>query len=98
MSWEPIMKRTISLLLAVVFVASCDDDKPKAAAVPTAPIAPLAVKASASAASVSGGSTICRVYVTERDVAKTELDAAPADTVLQARVTSLDALVTETCN
>jgi hypothetical protein len=92
------MKRTIPLLLAVVFVASCDDDKPKATAVPTAPTAPLAIKASASAAGVSGGSTICRVYVTERDVAKTELDQAPADTLLQARVTSLDALVEETCN
>ena len=93
------MKRTIPLLLAVVIVASCDDDKPKATAVPTAPAAAsLVTKASASSASVSGGSTICRVYVTERDVAKTQLDQAPADTVLQARVTSLDALVKETCN
>jgi len=98
MSWEPQMKRTIPLLLAVLLVASCDDDKPKATAVPTSPTAPLAVKASASAASVSGGSTICRVYVTERDVAKTQLDAAPTDTVQQARVTMLDALVAETCN
>ena len=92
------MKRTIPLLLAVVIVASCDDDKPKATAVPTAPAASLVTKASASSASVSGGSTICRVYVTERDVAKTQLDQAPADTVLQARVTSLDALVKETCD
>lgn len=92
------MKRTIPLLLAVVIVASCDDDKPKAAAVPTAPAASLVTKASASSAGASGGSTICRVYVTERDVAKTALDQAPADTVLQARVTSLDALVKETCN
>jgi len=92
------MKRTIPLLLAVVFVASCDDDKPKATAVPTAPTAaPLVGKASASA-SVSSGSTICRVYVTERDVAKTELDAAPTDTLRQRRVATLDALVDETCN
>ena len=92
------MKRTIPLLLAVVLVASCDDDKPKATAVPTSPTAPLAVKASASAASASGGSTICRVYVTERDVAKTELDAAPSDTLRQRRVATLDALVAEICN
>ena len=92
------MKRTIPLLLAVLFVASCDDDKPKATAVPTAPTAaPLIDKGSASA-SVSGGSTICRVYVTERDVAKTELDAAPSDTLRQRRMTTLDALVAETCN
>ena len=91
------MKRTIPLLLTVVFVASCDDDKPKTA-VPTAPTAaPLVAKASASA-SVSSGSTICRVYVTERDVAKTELDAAPTDTLRQRRVATLDALVAETCN
>jgi hypothetical protein len=38
------------------------------------------------------------VYATEYDVAKTALDAAPADTVLQRRVTTLDALVKETCN
>jgi hypothetical protein len=93
------MKRTIPLLLAVVFVASCDDERPKAAAVPTAPaVAPMAAQASAASADVSGGSTICRVYVTERGVAKTALDAAPADTILQRRVTMLDALVKETCN
>jgi hypothetical protein len=93
------MKRTIPLLLAVVFVASCDDEKAKPAVVPTAPaVAPMAAQAAASAASVSGGSTICRVYVTERDVAKTQLDAAPTDTIQQRRVTMLDALVKETCN
>ena len=44
----------------------------KHAAVPTGPaIAPMAAEASAAAAGISGGSTICRVYVTERDVAKT---------------------------
>ena len=93
------MKRTISLLFVGVLVAGCDDETTKPAAVPTAPIAaPMAAQATAAAASVSGGSTICRVYVTERDVAKTQLDAAPADTVQQRRVTMLDALVKETCN
>ena len=92
------MKRTIPLLLAVLLVASCDDDKPKTTAVPTSPTAPVAAKASASGASVSGGSTICRVYVTERDVAKTQLDAAPTDTIQQRRVQMLNALVNETCN
>ena len=93
------MKRTIPLLLAVVFVASCDDERPKAATVPTAPaVAPMAAQATASASSVSGGSTICRVYVTERDIAKTQLDAAPTDTLQQRRVATLDALVEETCN
>ena len=92
------MKRTIPLLLAVVLVASCDDQPAKTAAVPTAPTAaPLAAQASA-AASVSGGSTICRVYVTERDVAKGQLDAAPQDTIQQRRVKMLDELVNETCN
>ena len=92
------MKRTIPLLLGVLFIASCDDAPKKTAPVPTSPaLTPASARASQSAG-VSGGSTICRVYVTERDVAKTELDQAPADTVLQARVTSLDALVTETCN
>ena len=92
------MKRTIPLLLAVFVLAACDDET-KPAAVPTAPaVAPMAAQASAAATDVSGGSTICRVYVTERDVAKTQLDAAPADTVQQRRVKMLDALVKETCN
>ena len=92
------MKRSM-LMLAVVFVAACDDESVKPAAVPTGPaMAPVAGQAAAAAADVSGGSTICRVYVTERDVAKGELDAAPADTVQQRRVKMLDALVKETCN
>ena len=92
------MKRSM-LMLAVVFVAACDAEPAKPAAVPTGPtIAPVAAQATAGAVDVSGGSTICRVYVTERDVAKTELDAAPTDTVRQRRVTLLDALVKETCN
>ena len=93
------MKRSIPLLFALAFVASCDDEPAKTAAVPTAPaIAPMAAQASTSSADISGGSTICRVYATERDVAKTELDAAPTDTVQQRRVKTLDALVKETCN
>jgi hypothetical protein len=93
------MKRSIPFLLALAFVASCDDEKAQVSAVPTAPaIAPMAAQASASAADVSGGSTICRVYATERDVAKSELDAAPTDTAQQRRVNTLDALVKETCN
>ena len=93
------MKRSIPLLLALAFVVSCDDESAKPSVVPTAPaIAPAAAQASASAAAISGGSTICRVYATERDVAKTELDAAPTDTLQQRRVKTLDALVNETCN
>jgi hypothetical protein len=92
------MKRSIPLLFALAFVASCDDEPAKTAAVPTAPaIAPMAAQASA-ATDISGGSTICRVYATERDVAKTQLDAAPTDTLQQRRVKTLDALVKETCN
>ena len=93
------MKRTIPLLLAVLFVASCDDEPAKPATVPTGPaVAPMAAQGAVAGATISGGSTICRVYVTERDVAKTGLDAAPTDTVQQRRVTMLDALVKETCN
>jgi hypothetical protein len=93
-----MMKRLIPLLLVIAF-ASCDDEAEKQAAVPTAPaVAPSAAAASASATDISGGSTICRVYATERDVAKTELDAAPTDTLAQRRVKTLDALVKETCN
>ena len=93
------MKRTIPLLVAAILIAGCDDEQAKPATVPTGPaVAPMAAQASASAADVSGGSTICRVYVTERDVAKTQLDAAPADTIQQRRVKTLDALVKETCN
>ena len=93
------MKRSIPLLLGVLFVAACDDESAKPAAVPTAPTAaPMTAQASAAAVDYSGGSTICRVYVTERDVAKTALDAAPTDTLAQRRVTTLDALVKETCN
>ena len=93
------MKRSIPLLLAVVLVAACDDEPVKSSAVPTAPVAaPLTAHASTAAAAITGGSTICRVYVTEYDVAKTALDAAPADTLLQRRVTTLNALVKETCN
>ena len=93
------MKRTIPLLAALVLAASCDDE-PVNSAVPTAPVAaPIAASASGTAAvDLSNASTICRVYVTERDVAKTEMDAAPSDTLLQRRVTTLNALVTETCN
>ena len=93
------MKRTIPLVLAVLVLAGCDDEQAKPTAVPTGPVvAPMAAQASASGAENTGGSTICRVYVTERDVAKTQLDAAPADTVQQRRVKTLDALVNETCN
>jgi hypothetical protein len=94
------MKRSIPFLLAILCVAACDDEPAKpAASVPTGPaVAPMAAAASAGSADISGGSTICRVYVTERDVAKTELDKTPADTLMQRRVTSLDALVKETCN
>ena len=93
------MKRTIPLLLAVLFVAACDDAPAKPAVVPTGPVvAPMAAQGTAAASAVSGGSTICRVYVTERDVAKTQLDAAPADTIQQRRVKMLNALVNETCN
>ena len=93
------MKRALPLLIGVLFVASCDDESAKPATVPTAPaaVAPMAGQASA-AVDYSGGSTICRVYVTERDVAKAALDAAPTDTLAQRRVTTLDALVKETCN
>jgi hypothetical protein len=92
------MKRFTPLLLAVAF-AACDDEPAKPATVPTAPsVAPMAAAASAGATDISGGSTICRVYATERDVAKSELDAAPTDTLAQRRVKTLDALVKETCN
>jgi hypothetical protein len=94
------MKRSIPLLLAVLFIASCDDEPAKkAATVPTGPAVTPSVAADASpSGAITGGSTICRVYVTERDVAKTELDKTPTDTLAQARVKSLDALVKETCN
>jgi len=94
------MKRAISFLVASVFAIACEDQPSKPASVPTAPavVPAIATQATAAAVDVSGGSTICRVYVTERDVAKTELDAAPTDTVQQRRVTMLDALVKETCN
>ena len=93
------MKRTIPVLVAVLALAACDDEQTKAAPVPTAPaVAPMAAQASAQAAGMTGGSTICRVYVTERDVAKSAFDAAPTDTLQQRRVQILDALVKETCN
>ena len=92
------MKRAIPLVLGVLFVASCDDESPKSAVVPTAPAVAPMVGQAAAAVDYSGGSTICRVYVTERDVAKSALDAAPTDTLAQRRVTTLDALVNETCN
>ena len=94
------MKRTIPLLFAVILVAACDDKPAETSAVPTGPaaVAPIAAQASAAASAGSGGSTICRVYVTERDIAKGQLDAAPADTLQQRRVKMLDELVNETCN
>ena len=93
------MKRTIPFLLALAFVVACDEEPVKSSVVPTAPgAAPTVPTASVAAAAASSGSTICRVYATEYDVAKTALDAAPADTLLQRRVTTLDALVKETCN
>jgi hypothetical protein len=94
------MKRSIPLLLlGVLVVAACDDEPKKAATVPTGPAVTPSVAAQASdAGAITGGSTICRVYVTERDVAKADLDKTPTDTLVQARVKSLDALVKETCN
>jgi hypothetical protein len=93
------MKRVIPLLLLAAAFAACDDEPAKPASVPTAPaVAPAVASASAAAVDLSGASTICRVYVTERDVAKTQLDAAPTDTLAQRRVKTLDALVKETCN
>ena len=69
------MKRTIPVVLAVLALAACDDEQTKPVTVPTAPssFAPMTAQASAQAAGISGGSTICRVYVTERDVAKSAL-------------------------
>lgn len=95
------MKRSLILSLSIVLVAAACDEETKPTALTTAPhIAPAAVAASGAvaAAAITGGSTICRVYVTERDVARGALDAAPTDTLLQSRVTTLDALVNETCN
>ena len=95
------MKRAISLLVASLFAVGCEDEPSTPAAVPTAPATVPAVAASAAASATelpSGASTICRVYVTERDVAKAQLDSAATDTLMQRRVTALDALVKETCN
>jgi hypothetical protein len=94
------MKRSTCLTLAVLLAVTACDDESKPDALSTAPqIAPAVVAPSAAvAAAVIGGSTICRVYVTERQVATTALAAAPTDTLLQRRVTTLDALVSETCN
>ena len=94
------MKRSTCLTFAILLAVTACDEESKPDVLSTAPqIAPAVVAPSASvAAAVTGGSTICRVYVTERQVAKTALDAAPTDTLLQRRVTTLDALVSETCN
>ena len=94
------MKRSTVALVGVLVVAACEDEAAKPDAAPTGPVvAPITVQGSAAVADVgAGGSTICRVYVTEREAAKTELDAAPSDTLLQRRMKSLDGLVKETCN
>ena len=94
------MKRAISLFVASLFAIACEDQPSKPASVPTAPaVAPAVAASSVSASELpSGASTICRVYVTERDVAKAQLDSAATDTLLVRRVKSLDALVKETCN
>ena len=92
------MKRVIPLLLAAA-LAACDDESAKPATVPTGPsIAPVVASASAASVDLSGASTICRVYVTEREVAQTQLDSLPTDTLQQRRVKALEALVKETCN
>jgi hypothetical protein len=92
------MKRVIPLLLAAA-LAACDDEPAKPATVPTGPsIAPVVASASAASVDLSGASTICRVYVTEREVAQTQLDSLPTDTLQQRRVKALEALVKETCN
>ena len=94
------MKRAIPVLLAISFVVGCEDEPSKPSTVPTAPaVAPLAASAAASATEIpTGASTICRVYLVERDAAKAQLDSAAADTLGQRRLKSLDALVKETCN
>jgi len=91
------MKRVIPFLLAAAF-AACDDEPAKPASVTAPSIAPVVASASAAAVDLSGASTICRVYVTERDVAQTQLDSLPTDTLAQRRVKALEALVKETCN
>ena len=92
------MKRVIPLLLAAA-LAACEDEPAKPATVPTGPsVAPVVASASAASVDLSGASTICRVYVTEREVAQTQLDSLPTDTLQQRRVKALEALVKETCN
>ena len=94
------MKRAIPLLVASLFVLACEDEPSKPAVAPTGPasIAPGASGAISASDLPSGASTICRVYVTERDVAKAQLDSATTDSLMLRRVKSLDALVKETCN
>ena len=93
------MKRVTPLLLLVAAFAACDDEPAKPASAPTAPsLAPVAASVSGPSVDLSGASTICRVYVTERDVAQTQLDSLPTDTLQQRRVKALEALVKETCN
>jgi hypothetical protein len=95
------MKRSL-FFVGVLVVIACEDEAATPDAAPTAPVAaPITASHTAGVAATeigAGASTICRVYVTERDAAKTELDAAPSDTLLQRRVKSLDGLVKETCN
>ena len=94
------MKCAIPVLLAISFVvAACEDEPSKSAVAPTAPVAAPIASQSASASEVpSGASTICRVYLVERDAAKAQLDSTAADTLGQRRLKTLDALVKETCN
>jgi hypothetical protein len=95
-----MMKRAIPLLVASLFALACEDEPSKPTVVPTAPAtaAPIASGSISASDLGSGASTICRVYVTERDVAKAQLDSAATDTLMLRRVKSLDALVKETCN
>ena len=80
---------------AVALLAACKD-KPTKPRIPMAPKAPsLSVSVPAGAA---GSSTVCVQYVKDRDAAKAALAANPSDPDAQAKVSSLDALISDACN
>ena len=94
------MQRAVFSFALLLVATACADESRTPSDSPLAPSAAPATPAlgAAPAVNASGASTICLVFVSSRDLAKAQLDAAPTDTLLQQRVTSLNAVVADACN
>ena len=88
------MKRfAFASVAVVILLASCVDERENR--VTTEPAAPRSVSTSVEIGGVA--STVCAGYTKDLTAARAELQAAPEDVDLQAKVGSLDAMIADAC-